>query len=237
MRNLPGKSRRAANDEKYSLVYRTCGLSVLIPDQILHNCIPFQMDRSRLFTYKEGVQCLVKKASANEERPICARCILRYCNVKQVFNSGNCSYDEVIADLISLLPEEVSSQIAPKLKGFCSSCLNVLNDDFAAEASCQIHNKIKEEGFDAVEDFQLQIHLPIILTLRNNYFQKKFNMDDDEIIGIKELFKVFLAAKLSKLMGVKNNQESSFVIGKLSRLYSYIPYLFDLSFQKSHLPM
>lgn len=174
------------------------------------------MDRSRLALHKNAIKSLAK-ACATSEFPTCARCILRYCNVKQVFTS--CSYGEVVADLISLLTPPESSPLADKLNGLCGSCLNVLSDDFVAEASAKIKASITENGYsESLENFQLLIHLPIILTLRNNYFQKTFNVNDGEIIGIKELFKVYLATKLSKLLGVKLNAESRFMIGNDSLL-------------------
>lgn len=169
------------------------------------------MDREELALHKSEIERLVR-AFAEDQFAICARCILRYCNVKQVFTS--CSYDQVVADLISLLSPEDASAIGTKLSGFCSSCFNVLADNFSIEKSAQIYAKVKEDGFNEVRSFQLQIHMPVVLTLRDNYFQKKFNLQDEETISIKELFKIFLVAKLSKLLGAELNGDSNFVIGK-----------------------
>lgn len=169
------------------------------------------MDRAELALHKPEIESLVK-AFAGDQFAICARCILRYCNAKQVFTC--CSYDQVVADLISLLSPDVASAIGTKLSSFCSSCFNVLADNFSVEKSAQIYAKVKEDGFNEVKSFQLQIHLPVVLTLRDSYFQKKFSLQNDEIISIKELFKVFLVAKLNNLLKAELNGDSNFVIGK-----------------------
>lgn len=170
------------------------------------------MDRTELALHKAQIEKLVRVFAADQFN-VCARCILRYCNVRHVFAScRSSSYDQVVSDLISVLSPEDASAIEAKLNGFCSSCLNVLADSFASEKSDQIYAKVKENGFDGEESFQLQILLPVALTLRNTYFQKKLNLLDEEVMSIKELFKVLLVAKLKVLMNAELKSDSNFVI-------------------------
>lgn len=178
------------------------------------------MDRTDLTSHKAKIEPLVK-AFAADQFDVCARCVLRYSNARQgLFRCSN--NDQVISDLISVLSPEDASAIEAKLNGFCSSCLNVLADNFVSEKSAQIYAKIKENGFDGEESFQLQLQLPIALTLRNTYFQKKLSIKEDEFISIKELVKFLLVAKLRKLMNAEVKVDSNFVIGLFTICFSVI---------------
>jgi len=124
----------------------------------------------------------------------------------------------MVADLGSLLTKQIEpNDFATTVQGFCSSCLDVLSDSFIVQVAELLEAQIVEQKFDSIEDFQLQIHLPIVLTLRNNYFLRALRVTDLETIGIKEVLRVLLASKISNILKVKSNFESNFIIGKYKR--------------------
>lgn len=171
------------------------------------------MDRSSLLVFKAEVTAIVRSCLVHNFS-ICARCILRYCNSKHVFTQ--CTHQEMVNDLAFLLGSgsSDSDRLSEVVDGFCASCLNLLRDTFAVEKSKQILDELTKNEYNSVDQFQLQIHIPVVVTLRNNYYLKKFNLENNEIMSIKEVLKVLMAIRLGKLLGVKHRTDSNFIIGE-----------------------
>lgn len=166
------------------------------------------MDRSSLLVFKSEIRSLVN-SSIDNKCSLCIRCILRFCNVKQVFT--NCTTDQMVADLSSFL-DVIAQNINLIRNVFCNTCLDTLNDTFLEQICKQIECDLSEKSYLPLEDFQLQIHLPAVLTLRNSFFAKRLGLDKDETLSIKEVFKSLLASKLFKTINAKHKNDSNFII-------------------------
>lgn len=167
------------------------------------------MDRGSLLVFKSEIRSLVN-SSIDNKCSLCIRCILRFCNVKQVFT--NCTTDQMVADLSSFL-DVIAQNINLIRNVFCNTCLDTLNDTFLEQICKQIECDLSEKSYLPLEDFQLQIHLPAVLTLRNSFFAKRLGLDKDETLSIKEVFKSLLASKLFKTINAKHKNDSNFIIG------------------------
>lgn len=137
---------------------------------------------------------------------ICLRCLLRHCNVKQVFN---------IFEIETLRSEfktanNLNLEKWSQLNGICEACLNLLNDEVIKNFARQIQKEIVDQES---KQFQLHISLPVVCTFRNEYFCRKFALAEIEFIHVKELFRVLLANQLESLLQAKYDLNSSFIIG------------------------
>lgn len=172
------------------------------------------MDRSSLIVSKCQIESIIESISlTNKDISICARCILRYCNVKQVFNQ--CTHQEIVTDLIWLLGLADTTIFMHTVNGFCCCCLNLLSDSFIEDKSKQIQTQLNEyrKLQNSLKHFQLQIHLPVVLTLRDKFYSKMFHIANSEILNIKEVFKILIASRLGSLLRLQHQSDSNFIIG------------------------
>lgn len=144
---------------------------------------------------------------------ICLRCIFRYCNVKHVFTFVN--YDDLLRrfDSFQQINDNLfcSSNLFKK-EQFCDSCLNLLSDDTVESNANQIFKSLSERS---ISSFVLQISLPVICTLRNQIFCKKFQFNNVEYISIKEVLRVLLTKKLQCVSQWEHKMNSSCIIGRI----------------------
>lgn len=141
---------------------------------------------------------------------VCTRCLLRWCNVKNVFKSSNIDfYTKELAGLDSNSSKYLTCLNSQPVN--CVVCLDLLTDEFIDQQVVLIE---KQSTCKLVE-YQLIVSIPVILTLRDQYFLTRINLHNDEQISIKELFRVLLSEKLKEKLAANYKQDAFNVIGKL----------------------
>ncbi|OTF84197.1 hypothetical protein BLA29_000222 [Euroglyphus maynei] len=89
----------------------------------------------------------------------------------------------------------------------CQSCLDLLDAEY-------MMIKVKEIAghVSTINEFQLHICLPFILTLRHLYFCKLFELNPEQVISVKDVIKTFITIPIEKAIHAQHSIKGNYVI-------------------------
>lgn len=162
---------------------------------------------------QESIEKIIELCS-NKSLYICFTCIIRYSNLREIFmlNDHN--------DLLTFCKERLSNKNLLNIleKRFindenklCQSCLDLLNAEYMMIKAKEIAGHVSTTKF-TIDEFQLHICLPFILTLRHLYFCKLFELNPEKVINVKDVIKTFITIPIEKAIQAQHSTTGNYVI-------------------------
>jgi tRNA pseudouridine synthase 10 len=160
---------------------------------------------------------------------LCEKCFLRFCDLKNFDYYKSDNNLELKKLINNELNEELNELMDKILSENCYSCLGLLTDNYINKLINDLINYLKSSKCEhSFKSFQLQVSIPVSITLRNQLLINKFkthsnlliNNNSEEkfvdfslIFSVKDIFRVILSDRLEKQLRKPFDSNSSFNIG------------------------
>lgn len=144
---------------------------------------------------------------------ICFTCILRYSNFRHIFKVND--HNDLWSYCQNHLSNEILLNILKKIftndeNKLCQSCLDLLNVEYMMIKVKEIADHVST--MFSIDEFQLHIYQPFIITLRHLYFSKLFELNPEDVITVKDVIKTFIIIPIEKAIQAQHSTKGNHVI-------------------------